>query len=204
MLPRLKDDGTRVTFAASGQSVVSAGPTKPEAQAHVVAGAFDSPAVTLALRTPRGEVAQKVFAAAHMATSNPPRPELKSQIEFSTDNGATWRALVKDWQIPRRGSEPDNFWSQSFCYGSADLPDGNPGAVQVRFRNDGGKRYLRAEAHLVHETASKDATQVTFSWTDASGPHTAAHSAAKSATWDLPTGKNVQTRWVEFEAVGGK
>ena len=204
MLPRLQADGAQITFAASGLAVTSAGPTKPEAQTHVVAGAFDSPAVTLAVRVPATATARKLFAAAHMATSNPPRPELKSQMEFSIDGGKTWQSLVKDWQIPRRGEEPKDFWSQSFCHGSVDLPAGKFDTVQVRFRNDGGKRYLRAEAHVVHETPSLDATKVTFHWTDASGPHTTAHIAGKADTWKLPAGKNAQTRWVEFEAIAAK
>ena len=205
MLPRLKDGGTRISFAASGQGIVSAGPTKPEAQTHVVSGAFDSPTVTLALRTPHGEPVRKVFAAAHTATGNPPRPELKSQIEFSTDSGTTWRSLTRDWQIPRRGNEPGDFWSQSFCYGSTELKESNTGALQVRFRNDGGKRYLRAEAHVVHATGGHDATKVTYSWNDSTGGHVESRRFAgldaEMASWDLPTGKNVQTRWVEFEPV---
>ena len=36
--------------------------------AHVVAGAFDSPAVTLAVRVPATATARKLIAAAHMAT----------------------------------------------------------------------------------------------------------------------------------------
>lgn len=205
MLPRLKDGGTRVQFAASGQWVGSAGSTKPEAQTHVVGGAFDSPTVTLSLRTPHGEPIKKVFAAAHSATGNPPRPELKSQIDFSTDNGATWRSLTRDWQIPRRGNEPADFWSQSFCYGVTDLQEANTGALQVRFRNDGGKRYLRAEAHVVHTVRGHDATKVTYSWTDAKGGHVEAHHfsnlGAELASWDLSTGASVQNRWVEFEPV---
>jgi len=204
MLPRLPDDGAQITFAASGRGVVSAGPTKPEAQTHVVAGAFDSPSVTLALPVPAGTVARKIYAAAHMATSTPPSAELKSQIEFSIDGGKSWRPVVKDWQILRRGDEPKDFWSQSFCHGAVELPAGKLDTVQVRFRNDGGKRYLRAEAHLVHETPQLDATKVTFSWTNTSGPHTDTRVAGKAEAWKLPVGKNVQTRWVEFEAVAAK
>ena len=57
VLPRLKDGGTKVTFEASGQAVLSAGPNLPQAQAHLVEGAFGTPAVTLELRSPRGEPA---------------------------------------------------------------------------------------------------------------------------------------------------
>ena len=202
MLPRLKDGGTRVQFAASGLGVVSAGPTMPLAQTHVVSGAFDSTTVTLAQRTPHGETVKAIYAAAHMASGNPPRPEVKSQIDFSTDNGVTWQSLTRDWQIPRRGKEPGDFWSQSFCYGSTNLAGANSGALHVRFRNNSGKRYLRAEAHLVHATGGRDGTKVTYSWTDSTGTHVEAHqSEVDTATWALPTATNVQTRWVEFEPV---
>ena len=43
---------------------MSAGPNLPQAVPHVVAGKFDSPAVTLDLRTPRGEPVAAVYAAA--------------------------------------------------------------------------------------------------------------------------------------------
>src|SRR4029453_10797635 len=46
ILPRLKDDGAKVRFAASGRAVVSAGPTLPQAAAHVGDGKFGSPSGT--------------------------------------------------------------------------------------------------------------------------------------------------------------
>jgi hypothetical protein len=74
--------------------------------------------------------------------------------------------------------------------------------VRLRFHNDGGKAYARCEAHLVYRTAAADATRVTFAWTDDSGPHEASHtfaSAPEPPVWTVSTGKNVRTRWVEFE-----
>lgn len=203
ILPRLKDDGTQVQFAASGQAVVSAGPNLPQAQAHVVEGDFGSPAVTLELKTPRGESAAKVHAAAHIQSGNPPSPDVKYFIDVSTDGGRTWQPIVSDWQITRRGDEPGDFWSQSMCWGSAAIRDAQANSVRVRFRNDGGKQYARAEAHLVYSTSAKDATRVTFAWTDDRGAHQAAHeftgSTDLAAPWVVPTGKQVATRWVEFE-----
>jgi hypothetical protein len=78
-------------------------------------------------------------------------------------------------------------------------------SVQVRFRNSGGKAFARCEAHLVYRTAGADATRVTFDWTDDGGPHHSAHvfagGNAAEAAWQVPTGRNVRTRWVEFEPV---
>jgi len=199
--PRLKDGGTRIDFESSGTAVVSAGPTLPQAQAHVVDGAFGTRAVTLEIATPRKEPAARLIAAGHVGSSCPPSPEIKYQIEYSTDGGRSWKPVVKDWQINRRGQEPGDFWSQSLCYGGVDLPDPPAGPVRVRFRNDGGKNYLRAEAHLVYRSGSKDSTRVTFEWTDDAGKHRDSHDFAPGspAPWDLRTGKNVVTRWVEFE-----
>jgi hypothetical protein len=199
--PRLKDGGSKISFESSGTAVVSAGPTLPQAQAHVVEGAFGTRAVTLEIATPRKEPAAKLIAAGHIGSSSPPDPSFKYQIEYSTDAGKSWKPVVKDWQINRKGNEPGDFWSQSLCYGSVDLTDAPAGPVRVRFKNDGGKNYLRAEAHLVYRTGSKDSTKVTYDWTDDAGKHQDSHvfTPGKSAPWDMKTGKSVVTRWVEFE-----
>ncbi|MCC2669805.1 MAG: hypothetical protein K0Q72_2276 [Armatimonadetes bacterium] len=201
VLPRLKDGGTRIEFQASGRAVTSAGPELPHAQARVVDGAFGTRSVTLELAAPRREAVLAIHAAAHVLSSNPPDPKVKYRIDYSRDGGQSWQPIVQDWTITRQGDEPKDFWSQSLCWGSLELPERAPGPVRVRFTNDGGKAYARAEAHLVYAAPSQDPTRVTFTWTDDQGPHTASHtvSAGKGpATWDLPTGRGVRTRWVEF------
>src|SRR5947209_8599679 len=110
ILPRLKDGGTTVRFASSAEAMVSAGPNLPHAEAHRVEGNFGTPRLTLELKTPRGEPAVTLYAAAHVNSSNPPDPKVKYQIEYSTDAGRTWKPVVKDWTIPRRGDEPADFW----------------------------------------------------------------------------------------------
>ena len=208
ILPRLKEGGTAIDFAASDRAVISAGPNRAQARAHLVAGAFDSPAVTLELLTPRKEPALALFAAAHVASGNPPDPKVRYQIEYSTDGGKSWRAIVADWNIPRQGDQPDDFWSQSLCFGSIDFPEPVTSPVQVRWSNTGRRHYLRAEAHLIYGTAARDATKVTFDWDDDTGPHRAGHvfprGGGAPAPWKLGTGKNVRTRWVEFEPVRGQ
>jgi len=200
MLPRLKDDGTRVMFAASQRAIVSAGPNREQAKTHIVAGAFETPTVTLEVAPPRGETIAAIHSVAHLASGNPPSTNTRYQIEFSTDHGQNWKPMVQDWTIPRRGEEPGDFWSQSFCYGSTEIAESAAPSVQVRFKNNGGKKYLRAEAHLVYRTAATDATQVTFDWIDGNGTHRESHlfTEKNNGTWDLKTGRRVQTRWVEF------
>jgi len=205
VFPRLIDGGTAVTYAASQQAMISAGPNREQARAHLIAGDFNKPALTLEIAPPRGEQVVTIHAAAHLASSNPPDPNVQYQIEYSTDLGKSWQPIVKDWNVPRRGEEPPDFWSQSLCYGSVQLPSTKPftGKVQVRFRNDGGKSIMRAEAHLVYRNKIQDGTKVTYAWKDDSGAHEAANVFASAtgsdAPWRLPTGKAVQTRWVQFE-----
>jgi hypothetical protein len=202
VLPRLKDGGSEVSFEASRQGLVSARPGRLQAQPHIVAGAFDSPTVTLELKTPRGEAATRVYAAAHLRSSNPPDPAVKYQIDMSLDGGKTWKPVVKDWAIDRLGDDPGDFWSQSFCWGDAAVDGRQPAStVRVRFRNNGGKQIARAELHLAYRTQGTDKTHVTFAWSDDSGDHTASHAftgAAGEKAWNVPTGKGVHTRWVEM------
>ncbi len=206
ILPRLKDGGSTVRFEASGKSVVSAGPAVEQARTHIVEGGFQTPQVTLELSTPHREPVIAVHAVAHIASGNPPQPDVLYHIDYSTDSGRTWESVVKDWTIPRRGEEPKDFWSQSFCYGSVEVANKDASSVRVRFRNSGGRPYLRAEVHLIYRTKGTDATKVTFDWTDDAGPHRTGHTyaAGKTAEWQIPTGRNVQTRWVEFEPVAGR
>ncbi len=205
VVPRLKDGGTQVTFLASGRGVVSAGPNLEQARTHLAGGAFGSMTVALEVATPRKEPIVAIHAAAHVASGVPPNPDFKYQIEYSADAGASWKPVVKDWTIPRRGHEPPDFWSQSLCYGSVEVAEKDLSSVRVRFQNSGGRAVQRAEAHLVYR-AGRDATKVTFDWTDDAGPHRESQSFAsgKEESWNLKTGRNVVTRWVEFEPVGGR
>ncbi|MBY0513629.1 MAG: hypothetical protein K2P78_06920, partial [Gemmataceae bacterium] len=203
VMPHLTDGGSVVRFEASGQAVVSAGPTLAQAAAHLSDGKFGTPSVTLALSTPRGEPVTGVFAAAHVRSSNPPDARIKYQIEVSTDGGKTWKPVVKDWTVNRQGDEPKDFWSQSMCWG--ELREATSAtAVKVRFRNDGGKQYARAELHLAYRPANTDATKVTFAWADEGGDRVADHTftaAPGEMPWTVPTGKGVRTKWVEFAPV---
>lgn len=210
-MPRLKEGGSEVRFAASDRAVLSAGPNLKQAEAHLVEGAFGTPQVTLELQAPRGGQAVELHAAAHVQSSSPPNPEVKYAIDYSTDGGQSWHSLLQDWAISRRGEEPRDFWSQSLCWGTRELARPTAGPIRVRFRNTGSKKYPRAEAHLVYATHSpgsdtpqtnatpRDATRVTFAWRDDAGAHQQSHLfGEKSGLWQLPTGTNVTTNWVEF------
>ncbi len=204
-MPRLKDSGAEISFLASDQAVLSAGPNLPQCEAHIVEGKVGGPSVTLELQSPRGEEAVEVYAAAHVASGNPPKAEVKYQIDISTDGGKTWKSAVKDWTLARQGEEPSDFWSQSIYWGKYKLA-GETGPIRIRFSNSHKRAILRAEAHLVYKVKGKDDTKVTFSWKEAGGAKEESHTFAvgDKAAWKVPTGKNVQTKWVEFETVGAK
>jgi hypothetical protein len=199
ILPRLKDGGTTVHFAASHRAVTSAGPNKEQAKTHLVAGKFDSPEVTLAIAAPRQHEAVEVHAVAQVASGNPPNAAARYHIESSADGGATWQPIVKDWKYPRMGEDPADFWSQSFYYGRGAVAGSQ--AVQVRFTNSAKRNILRASVDLVYRTPAIDGTKVTFAWHD-SGEHqsTQTFPANDAAPWRLSTGQGVKTRWVEFSA----
>ena len=202
IVPQLTDGGSTVDYQSSGQAVFSAGPNRDQVQPYVIDGQFDSPRLTLQLTTPRDEPITEVFAAARVRSSSPPSPDVHYGIEISTDAGKSWRPIVEDWAITRRGQEPDDFWSQSFCYGDLQASEPIQGPVQIRFHNDGGKQYARAEAHLVYQVAHQDQARVTFHWKDDAGEHE--HSQVISGgkdRWQVPTGEAVQTQWVEIEPV---
>ncbi|KAA5539013.1 hypothetical protein FYK55_25805 [Roseiconus nitratireducens] len=204
VLPRLKDGGTEVTYEANSTAVVSFGPEADLAQAFLSDGGFGQSTVTLSVAADRPVVG--VYAAAHVASGNPPSPEVRYQIECSVDDGRHWTPIVSDWKIPRRGDEPGDFWSQSFCYGTLDIEASPNQPVRIRFKNDGGKRYLRAEAHLVVQTGTPDPMEVTYDWIDSGGEHQQSHVfrdpvSGPQAAWHLPTARDVRTRWVQFQPV---
>jgi hypothetical protein len=202
IMPRLSEERSRIRFEASGQAIVSAGPNLPQAEAHLVEGKFGSPKVTLELAAPRGEQVVAIHAAAHVNSGNPPPPDLKQQIEFSLDGGATWQPLVKDWTIARRGDEPKDLWSQSLVHGAITLAEATTAPIRVRFHNNGNRSFARCEAHLIYRPKRTDDTKLTVAWKNDSGAQQAEHLfTGASGEWALPTGKNVQMLWTELAPV---
>ena len=208
LIPRLVPGENVITLGTARRAMVSAGPTIQQARAHLVAGDFNTPQVTLALAAPRDAQAIAIHAAAHLRSGNPPDPKVNYQIDYSLDQGKTWLPLVADWKITRRGDEPADFWSQSFVYGSAPLARPASGPIQVRFRNSGGKAIARAEMHLEYTTPedSADACAVTFAVGDERVPKAAlrelrAVAPVQGGTLTIDAGPAPVVRWVELAPV---
>ena len=205
VIPRLRTGRNEITYLASGQAVVSAGPNRDQAGAHVAEGAIDSPnGITLALATPRGEPVIEVFGASHNQSGNPPAPEIAYAIDYSVDDGTTWKPVVSDWKIERRGAEPPDLWSQSFTYGRAEVGTAHESRqVQVRFSNNGRKQYRRVEAHLGYQVANPTPAKVTFAWTENGELKTSTREVAsgdQQQRWTIDTQGEVETKWVEISA----
>jgi hypothetical protein len=197
-MPRLKDNGTEVRYAASGQAIVSFGPNKQQAASRIIDGAFDTSSVTLRLSTPRGEKVTTMYAAAHIASGNPPDSSIEYFCRYSTDGGKNWQVADGVPNIQRRGVEPTDFWSQSMRSWAVPLRNEDASEVLVRFDNTGKKSILRAEGHLVYQTNAAP-VQVTYSWTDNQGDHQATQTMNSGDHWQIETNQNVQTRWVELK-----
>jgi hypothetical protein len=75
----------------------------------------------------------------------------------------------------------------------------------LRFRNNGGRNILRAEAHLLYDVKGNDDTKVTFAWSEDGKAKQASHQFAaaigKPSTWQLETAPDPRTLWVEYEPV---
>jgi hypothetical protein len=188
-IPHLKDGDNAITFESS-------------ALAHASASAVQTG--TLELSAPRGEKAVHLYAAGRQASGNPPDPNVRYQIEYSTDAGKTWSPMVKDWRIQRRPPEPPDFWSQSFTWADTPLPEAT-GPVRVRFTNTANKTYRRVEAHLAYRPAILSPTTVTYTWKNPTGQTrtaTRTYPAAtkQDASWTIDAGQNPQTTWVEYAA----
>jgi hypothetical protein len=204
-IPHLHDGENVITYLASGNGVVAAGPALSQSEAHVVDGKMGSKTVTLELSTPRGAMPTAIHAAAWQASGSPPAP-VSYDIDYSFDGGVTWEPIVKDWKVERRQPEPKDFWSQSFTWGTAALknaPADKP--IRIRFTNSGNKTFRKVEAYLEYKERETSPTDVEIAWKSADGAaqhatHTYSASGTEDATWHVDAGKSVQTLWVEMKS----
>jgi len=204
IVPHVKAGENHVTYEAGGKAFIAAGPNTDQAKAHLVAGAMNSPTVTLSLAAPRGAKAVRVYGAARAACSAPPKPS-KYNIDYSADGGKTWKSVVKDWEVIQRKPEPNDWWSQTFCWGDAAVPE-VAGPVQLRFTNTGGRNFMRAQAELAYTVQNTSPLKVTYAWKEAGAVKTATHTYAPSApgkpdaTWTFTAGARPETFYVEYAA----
>jgi hypothetical protein len=204
IVPHIMAGENKVTYEASGQAFIAAGPNTDQASAHLVAGAMDSPSVTLEVAAPRGAKAIRVYGAARVRSGAPPKPA-KYNIDCSLDGGKTWGSVLKDWEVIQRKPEPDDWWSQTFCWGDAAIPP-TTGPVQVRFSNTGGRNFMRAQAELAYAVENSSPLKVTYAWKEGGVVRTATHTYAKSepgkadTSWSFAAGDKPMSFYVEYSA----
>ena len=204
-IPRLVSGQNNIEYHCSGKGVLSAGPNSDQAAPHVIAGAINSKTVTLELTTPRKEKATAIYVSARIASGAPPNTKIKYRVEYSTDHGKNWKPIIKNWQLQRHGHEPKDFWSQSYLYGHITFKE-NIDSVQVRYSNDGGKKFMVVNAHLIYKIANPTPVEVTFAWTEnGSKMKTASHTYKSTSNptntkWTFSTQGKVKTKWVKYFA----
>ncbi len=204
MIPRLKDGASKVSYESTGRAFISAGPDLAQVKAHLIEGKIDSPRIVLELAAPRKARAVHLYAACWAASGSPPAKS-NYNIEYSTDGGKNWQAVLKDWQVIQRPPEPKDWWSQTLPSGDVAL-DGVAGPVRVRFTNTANRSYRWATADLVYDVQNSSPVKVTYAWkAGKSGPlQTASHTypagTKRDESWTIQTGNDVQTVWVEYAA----
>ncbi|MFH1667209.1 MAG: hypothetical protein ABIA17_06590, partial [Elusimicrobiota bacterium] len=203
LIPHLKDNGSTLTYQASGKAVFNAGPGRKQAQKYIISGGFNTSGITMEIPTPHGEKILEVYASALVGSGVPPNTSCIYKIDYSVNNGTSWESIVDNWQIVRRGWEPSDFLSTSFYYGNKDISSKNADSVRVRFSNNGEREYKRAEVYLVYESAVNSPMAVRFNYTDTTGNHTAENTypagAVSDASWTIPTVGTTVTNWVEYD-----
>jgi hypothetical protein len=204
IVPRVQPGSNTVTYQAGGLAFISVGPDMPQVQARLVDGKLGGNGpVTLELRTPRGEKAVHLYTVQRQVSGSPPS-DVAYNSDYSTDGGATWKPVVKDFKVIRHDPEPPDWWSQSHAWGDVVL-DNVTGPVRVRF-DPAGRQLQRVEAHLVYRVQNTSPVKVTFAWKEGAHLKKAAHTyplakpGVQDATWSFQTGPNAEPFWVEYAA----
>ncbi len=134
----------------------------------------------------------------------PPKPS-KYNIHCSLDGGKTWQPVLKDWQVIQRKPEPNDWWSQTFCWGDAAIAP-TVGPIQIRFTNTGNRNFMRAQAELAYTVEDTSPLKATYAWKEAGAMKTATHIYAPSqagkadASWSFAAGEKPETFYVEYAA----
>jgi len=227
LMPHLKSHGTTVSFGASGRAVFAAGPNVDQASPYIISGGFGTDRVEMRVPSPNEAPLLAVHATAIVSSGLDPDDEIKYQIDCSTDNGASWKPIVADWRVETFGyqasdGQTDDGAAWSFCFGNLDISESESTEVRIRFSNDGGIAYERAEVYLVYRAESRIPVLVTFDWNEQVADRILKKSAFHTfdpdypsdrtnwpsdrtnwpgdrTNWALDTGDVVQTNWVQMQ-----
>ena len=195
VFPRLKDGGTKVSYQASGQSVIHGGPSQYLAEQLRRKDLEKDGCRVYQIKAPGAIRHASGVVRVEDARGGP------WSVEFSLDGGKTWQVGVKD---VKTGGEGDKQWdngSAGYIWAEMDFP-GNKKAKDVLIRFGKGN-ILQAQVFATYEQKDTSAVDVTYGWTEDGKPRQDTHKIASGKvtdTWTVPTGEKVKTKWVRFAA----
>ena len=222
--PRLKSEGTRVTFQQASQGVTPVLPNFALQEKEI--GAVEvrdmrsenvvyharSKQQRLAYETTNNKPGQVVFrvdtgpndlqevrAAGRYKLRVPSPEDCDFRIEISTDQGNSWQLLAKS------DIASDNEYSSGWMYGTADMSDKNVREALVRmtfYQGGYSTGLIDAQIYGIHRQASAGEATVTYCWREEERAKTHTEeipSGAKTHTFDVPTGKDVRDEFVRIE-----
>ncbi len=204
LMPHVKSGGTSVSFAASGKAVFAAGPNVDQIKRFVTSGGLGTDQIEMCVPTPNDAPLLEVHAAAIVNSGPAPDASVRYQIECSTNGGATWQPLVKNWRVKTMGYQVGDRAPQSYFFGNLDVSNSGSKEALVRFSNSAGITYERVEISLVYQVGNKQPVLVTFDWNEQQLNKSASHTfeaagSQSQSPWEIETGEVTQTNWVEMK-----
>ena len=194
VVPRLKDDGTKVTYQSGGQNVIQGGPSQNLADPLRVKEQETDGYRVMEIKAPGA-----IRFASGMCRGNSPGRGPWS-VAFSLDNGKTWKQSMEDVTL----TPEESAWGgghHGYIWGEMAFPD-NKDAKSVLVKVGKGT-ISHAEVYATYEQPSTSPLEVTYGWTEGEAAKQDTHlipAGKMDDTWTVPTGKDVKTKWVRFTA----
>ena len=222
--PRLKANGTTVTYRAASQAVVPVLPNFGLSEAEVSRMEDTSHRSLNVVYSPRSKTSRfayhttnnkpgvvvfridspseltEITAAVRFGVRVPPPPGCDFHLDVSLDNGQTWSTLTKA-DIP-----PDNEYSSGWMFGrrTVNVPGVKQVLVRTTFYNGGHQANLiEAQLYGLRRTTKPQAAQVTFGWKENGNAREfiqALPADVREKTFVIPTGSEVVDDFVKIEA----
>jgi len=197
VFPRLKDQGSQITYQSSNLGAIHGGPDNRLAKAFRAA-ALDQDAWKVYKIEAPGPI-----RSLHGVSMVVGRATMS--VETSLD-GKTWDVAMAPITMGRAGKEKNaSIWGNGTCafmWGDHSYPTNAASTVgYIRLKN---ADEACTQVYATYETKDKPMNlMVTVNWTDATGPNHEAHNSFKAGTqvqtWNVPTGKDTVTNWVKFQ-----
>lgn len=198
VFPRLKDEGSTITYQAGNLGVIHGGPD------HRMAKAFRFPELDAEGWTTYRIQAPGAIRSLHGVSMAAGRKEMS--VETSLD-GKTWDVAMAPVTMDRAGTERKcSIWgngSNAIMWGDHRYPDGTSATGYIRLKN---AEETGTQVYATYEMPGQAAgLAVTVEWDDASGAGRKANTTFKPGkaeqTWTVPTGKDTVTNSIAFATV---